>query len=87
MRDARRASATITSALCLSAAGRARSATMSWPKAEMLASGLFSSCATPLTNCPMAAIFSDWMSCCWSCFSPVASRMTQSTSWLRWGQE
>src|SRR2546426_7667590 len=46
----------------------------------MPARGLLSSCATPDTSCPIADIFSDWMSCSCSIFWSVTSRMTHSTS-------
>src|SRR5256886_16570972 len=52
----------------------------SWANAEIPASGLLSSCATPETSCPIADIFSDWISCSCSIFWSVTSRMTHSTS-------
>src|SRR5206468_6413287 len=45
----------------------------------MPASGLLSSCATPETSCPIADIFSDWMSCSCSIFWSVTSRDRKST--------
>src|SRR5881394_3763343 len=39
----------------------------------MPARGLLSSCATPDTSCPIADIFSDWMSCSCSIFWSVTS--------------
>ena len=39
----------------------------------MAVRGLFNSCATPEIMRPMAAIFSLWASCCWSCRCAVTS--------------
>src|SRR5260370_29737657 len=50
----------------------------------MPASGLLSSCATPETSCPIADIFSDWISCSCSIFWSVTSRITHSTSSSSW---
>src|ERR1700733_8382310 len=41
---------------------------------RMAVSGLFNSCATPASICPIAANFSVCWSCCSRCFSSVTSR-------------
>ena len=45
-----------------------------------LVSGLFSSCATPATSCPIADSFSAWSSCAWVDFS----RSTVASELARW---
>ncbi len=65
MLDARSASSWMTASGSLSAGGTWGTSRRKSAKPTTEASGLLRSWAMPAMSCPMADIFSDWMS--WSC--------------------